>query len=100
MAKAKAKVIQKKSKKIDLVDTDTNEVMQLEQPTEVDLWSEVMTKKDWIEKVEVQPTIVDTKLWKIHVKATANRWSFEIWKEYWISARVATTYEGLFEVIS
>jgi len=37
MAKAKAKVIQKKSKKIDLVDTDTNEVMQLEQPTEVDL---------------------------------------------------------------
>ena len=103
---AKVKKIVRKTKPT--VETPVEEVVAVEEAVEetvetpveeVDLWSKVMTKKNWIEDVEAVPTIVDTKAWKIHVKANANRWSFEKGKDYFVSARVASNYEGLFEII-
>lgn len=102
----------KKTKKIETVAeetpvVETPEVVKekvetpTEQPEEIDLSANVMTNKNknWQENVEVKPTFVDTKAWKIHVVAKFNHGSFAQWKEYRVSTKVFQNYQGILEVI-
>jgi hypothetical protein len=110
--KKETKVVKKTVEKIKAVEEETPVVeiqdfveetveTPTEQPEAIDLWSQVMTNKNKSrqENVEVKPTVVDTKAWKIHVISKFNHWSFAQWKEYRVSTKVFQNYQGILEVI-
>lgn len=51
------------------------------------------TKQDFVKKVATKP------IWKLHVIAKANWWSFDKWEEYEISEGVFNLHNGLFEIL-
>lgn len=96
------KIEEQPAQEIEETSTPQEDVNKKEaDPVKVEIKSNVMQKKDWIQAEKVKEIVVapDTHDWKIQVKCTGNCGSFNMGQTYRVSPKIFEEYKAILEIV-